>query len=223
MLRSFKGSTGAFSRCNVVNMGTVSATNWTNATREYVDLGLSVKWASCNVGATTPTDYGDYFAWGETTGYSADEQHSFYWDNYSLTSDGGSTFTACTDANNNLLPAYDAATSNWGSAWRMPTKAEQDELRTQCTWTWYGAGNNEYSGVIGYKVTGTNGNSIFLPAAGYCSDTQYIAGVYGAYWSTSLFESELGRAYVIEFASTNVDCNDAGRCIGLTVRPVLAE
>jgi hypothetical protein len=132
---------------------------------EYVDLGLSVKWATCNVGATKPEEYGDYFAWGETT-----PKDAYDWSTYKWCNGGPSTQTKyCTnssygtvDNKTTLDLSDDAACANWGGSWRMPTRAEQDELRNNCTWTW-----TTQNGVNGYKVTGTNGNSIFLPAAGY--------------------------------------------------------
>lgn len=100
---------------------------------EYVDLGLSVKWATCNVGATKPEDYGDYFAWGET-----EPKQTFTEDNYLYT--GSAPLT--------LPLSADAAYVNWGGSWRMPTQTEQDELRTECTWEWI-----TQNGVSGCKVT----------------------------------------------------------------------
>ena len=133
----------------------------------YVDLGLSVKWATCNVGATKPEGYGNYYAWGETTTKS-----SYAESNYTYSS------------NPTTLPlSKDAAAVNMGGSWRMPTTAEQDELLTECTWTRTTSNN-----VSGYTVIGPNGNSIFLPAAGYRDDSDLDgAGSYGYYWSSSLF------------------------------------
>ena len=179
---------------------------------EYVDLGLpsGLKWATCNVGATTPEEYGDYFAWGEVkpkTTYNLDTYK--YYDGSNFTKYAGSDKTV-------LDPEDDAATANWGGAWRMPTKAEQDELRTKCKWDW-----TTQNGVNGYKVTGPNGNSIFLPAAGYMYEgTLDYAGSLGDYWSSSLYTSDPYYAYGVYFDSDDVDRNVSNRDFGLAVRPV---
>ena len=170
-------------------------------THDYVDLGLSVKWATCNVGATKPGEYGDYFAWGETKPKS-----SYTSSNYTYSS------------NANILPlSSDAARVNWGGSWRMPTTAEQDELRTKCTWIW-----TEQDGTYGYKVTSkSNGNSIFLPAAGYhYVSSLYNAGSNGYYWSSSLYTGDSDFAYNLNFSSSDVDWNGYGRYCGQSVRPV---
>src|SRR5574344_2053355 len=124
-----------------------------------VDLGLSVKWADHNVGATNPEDYGAYFAWGETETKIDYSESTSKWNNVSCSS---LQSQGVIDSNSNLTATYDAATVNWGKSWRMPTKVEINELKTKCTWTWTTTSN----GIHGYKVVGTNGNSIFLPAAG---------------------------------------------------------
>ncbi len=179
---------------------------------EYVDLGLpsGLKWATCNVGATTPEEYGDYFAWGEVepkTTYNLDTYK--YYD--------GSNFTKYTGSDKTVLdPEDDAAYVNWGGAWRMPTKAEQDELRRKCKWVW-----TTQNGVKGYKVEGPNGNSIFLPAAGYMYEgSLYDAGSLGVYWSSSLDTGDPGLAYGVYFDSDDVGLNDNGRDGGQSVRPV---
>ena len=189
---------------------------------EYVDLGLSVKWATCNVGAITPEGYGDYFAWGET------EPNGYYnWNSYKYCNGSYDTMTKyCVESNygtvdnkTTLELTDDAAYVNWGGKWRMPTKAELDELRntSNCTWTW--TTQNE---VKGYKVTSKkNGNSIFLPAAGYRSNSNlYLAGDYGNYWSSSLSSNFSDCAYRLFFNSSRVDWNDDGRYVGLSVRAV---
>ena len=170
----------------------------------YVDLGLSVKWATCNVGATSPEDYGHYFAWGETS--PKDE----------YTEDNCSTYgKQMSDISGDAQ--YDAATANWGGTWRMPTDAEMQELIDNCTWTW-----TTQNGVNGYNIKGPNGNSIFLPAAGnrYGSSLN-AAGSYGGYWSSAPYGS-----YVISACSLNF--NSDGQCMGyytrgrgLSVRPVV--
>ena len=171
----------------------------------YVDLGLSVKWATCNVGATSPEDYGHYFAWGET---SPKEEY---------TEENSLTYRKdMSDIAGNAQ--YDAATANWGGDWRMPTCAEQEELLDSCTWTW-----TTQNGVNGYNVKGPNGNSIFLPAAG-CrggSSLEY-AGSYGCYWSST--PCDYGRdyyAYGLYFGSDGQGLGDCYRYYGLSVRPVV--
>ena len=194
-----------------------------NAGHEYVDLGLSVKWATCNVGATTPEDYGDYFAWGETKPKEIYDWSTYKYcvDNwYNLTkycnnsSYGNNGFT---DNKTVLDPEDDAATANWGGAWRMPTKAEQDELRNNCTWT-----RTTQNGVDGYEVIGPNGNSIFLPAAGcVVGASLYNAGSYGYYWSSSLDTSWSYNAYIMDISSDYVGVGWASpRYYGKSVRPV---
>ena len=188
---------------------------------EWVDLGLpsGLKWATCNVGANNPEEYGDYFAWGEV------KPTDYYdWSTYKWCNGSYDTQTKyCTDSsygtvdNKTVLDKEDdAAAVNWGGKWRMPTKAEQDELRQQCTWTW-----TSKSGVNGYQVTGPNGKSIFLPAAGYRSGSSlYFVGSYGNYWSSSLSTDCPDNAYGLYFYSDNVYWDYNGRCCGQSVRPV---
>lgn len=182
-----------------------------------IDLGLSVKWASCNVGAEKPEEYGDYFAWGEVK-----PKEDYYWSTYKYCRGSYDSMTKyCTissygfvDNKTVLDPSDDAATVNWGGVWRMPTKAEQDELRKKCKWTW-----TSQNGVKGYKVIGRNGNSIFLPAAGYMFEgTLNKAGSYGDYWSSSLDTGSF--AYYVLFDSNLVDRYFSNRYYGLAVRPV---
>ncbi|MBO4664406.1 MAG: fimbrillin family protein [Bacteroidaceae bacterium] len=194
-------------------------------TYEAVDLGLSVKWATMNVGAQSETDYGDYFAWGETEPQSSNR---YYWDSYkwgngtssSMTKYCVSTLYGTVDNNTTLDAEDDAASVNWGGAWRMPTHAEQVELVSNCTWKWVTSYNNV--SVNGYVVTGSNGNSIFLPAAGYRSNGSLLsAGSYGDYWSSSLHESYSYRAWRLDFASYSRSSNNGdNRSYGLSVRAV---
>ena len=190
---------------------------------EYVDLGLSVKWATCNVGASKPEEYGDYFAWGETQ-----PKNTYDWSTYKWCNGSYDTQTKyCTknsygtvDNKTQLELSDDAARANWGGSWRMPTHEEQEELRTQCTWTW-----TTQNGVYGYKVTskksGYTNNSIFLPAAGYRIDSSLSnAGSYGYYWSSSLYTGYPYSAYYLYFYSVNVGWYDDDRYVGFTVRPV---
>ena len=132
-----------------------------------IDLGLpsGIKWASCNVGATEPWEYGGYYAWGETEEKSNYDTSTYKYCNgsyFSMTKYCTSSSFGTVDNKTTLEPGDDVAHVKWGGSWRMPTKAEQDELRNNCTWTW-----TTLNGVDGYRVTGPNGNSIFLPAAGF--------------------------------------------------------
>ena len=187
---------------------------------EYVDLGLSVKWATCNVGASKPEEYGDYFARGETTPKSTYEWSTYKYCNGSLdslTKYNTKSSYGIVDNKTTLELSDDAARANWGGSWRMPTRAEQDELREKCTWTW-----TTQNGVKGYKVTSRiNGNSIFLPAAGFCDGSSlYRAGSGGYYWSSSLYTDIPYYAYELNFYSYIVYRNYYYRYYGLSVRPV---
>ena len=189
---------------------------------EYVNLGLpsGVLWATCNVGANSPEDYGDYFAWGETQPKAHYKSETYKWCEGSY----DTQTKYCTDSyygtvdNKTILElSDDAANANWGGDWRMPTKEEQDELRTECFWTW-----TTKNGVKGYTVTGPNGNSIFLPAAGDRFDSDlYDAGSDGDYWSSSLTTSYSSIAYYLCFNSSYVDWYRNNRYYGHSVRPVL--
>ena len=183
----------------------------TESSYEYVDLGLSVKWATCNVGATTPEEYGDYFAWGEVETKTTYSWATYKWCNGSYNT---TTKYSSEDSKTVLDTSDDAAAANWGSAWRMPTANEIDELLNNCTWTW-----TTQNGVNGYKVTGSNGNSIFLPAAGARSGDQlHEAGSNGYYWSSSLYNNN--NAYYLNIGSTQKSRNSTYRCDGYPVRPV---
>lgn len=177
-----------------------------------VDLGLSVKWASCNVGAESPEEYGNYFAWGEI------KTKSFYYESNSVT--WKKTFeelmsSGIVDSDGNLTAAYDASTANWGNSWRMPTRDEIKELLINCTCKW-----TTYNGVNGQFVTGPNGNSIFLPAAGFRYGTGlYDSGSYGSYWFAMLDEDYSIACYV-DFGSVGVGWGYNGRWLGFTIRPV---
>ena len=188
--------------------------------RAYVDLGLSVKWATCNVGANSPEEYGDYFAWGETKPKDSYKWSTYKWCNGSkdkLTKYCKESYYGRVDNKTVLDLVDDAAHVNLGGAWRMPTKEEIRELKDNCTWTW-----TTQNGVNGYLVTSKkNDNSIFLPAAGYRSgsDLEY-AGSYGRYWSSSL-DTDHSDAYRLYFGSYNVDWFYYSRDFGQSVRPVL--
>lgn len=186
---------------------------------EYVNLGLSVKWATCNVGATTAGGYGDYYAWGETV-----TKRNFYWSNYKWCKGDYNNMTKyCTnsehgtvDNKKTLSTTDDVARVKWGGNWRMPTQAELDELRTKCKWIW-----TTKNSVSGYKVVGPNGNSIFLPAAGARSEGElYHAGYQANYWSSSLTEYYPSSARFLGFYSEGVSIGSGDRKSGISVRPV---
>ncbi|MDE6689885.1 MAG: hypothetical protein K2J86_08430, partial [Prevotella sp.] len=153
----------------------VSVSSNTINGHEYVDLGLpsGLKWAICNVGASSPSEYGNYYAWGETTTKAEfTEENNKTWEKNIGDISGNSD--------------YDAARANWGGSWRLPSKKECEELDSKCTWTWTTQGGHN-----GYKVTGPNGNSIFLPAAGWCLGSSLNdAGDDGRYWSSTPDESD---------------------------------
>jgi hypothetical protein len=161
----------------------------------WVDLGLSVKWATCNVGATAPEKGGDKFQWGAVT-----------------------TTGSYTTEDPYVLPLeMDAAAVNMGGKWRMPTDAELTELREQCTWTW-----TTENGIKGYKVTSRiNGKSIFLPAAGNRTGPLLGSVGDGYYWSSSIStEGSPVGAYYLYFLSGSVNRYDGSRDYGQSVRPV---
>lgn len=194
---------------------------------DYVNLGLpsGTLWATCNVGASKPEDYGDYFAWGETQPKS-----NYSWNTYKYCKGSYDTMTKyCTDSSygtvdnkKELEPADDAATANWGKGWQMPSLAQQQELinsnYTTTTWT-------TQNGVYGRKITSkSNGKSIFLPAAGYRGVTSLSnAGSYGDYWSRSLSTSNSLNGYGLYFSSWSISSDDGSRYCGQSVRPVRVQ
>lgn len=169
---------------------------------EWVDLGLpsGLKWATCNVGATLPEDYGDYFAWGETkTSYNENNSPTYNISIYTLLMEG------IINSSGILNRSYDAAYANWGSSWRMPTKSDFDELFSKCKLT-----RIIKNGKNGYLVSGPNGKSIFLPAAGgifgsSITDTNNI----GYYWSSHVTD-------VDSIYSGNIDANYYAHCLYLS-------
>ncbi len=169
----------------------------------YVDLGLSVKWAACNVGASSPEDYGNYYAWGETATKAEYTQAN----SKTYGKDIG-------DISGN--PQYDAARASRGGTWRMPTKAEFDELRDKCKWEWTTQGGKK-----GYRVTGPSGNSIFLPAAGWrrSGSSLDFADTYGGYWSSTPNSSTDGADFIL-FGSGGRNTGWYDRYYGFSVRPV---
>ena len=155
----------------------------------YVDLGLSVKWATCNVGANTPEAYGDYFAWGETKPKVVYGEKIYKYNEGVEKTITKYNFSAAHGAVDNkyvLDLEDDAAHINWGGKWRMPTRKECAELEEICTWQW-----KQYNGVKGYLVTGPNGNSIFLPAAGFKKEKEILeVGIRGFYLSNTLMKAK---------------------------------
>ncbi len=197
-----------------------------NETHEYVDFGLpsGTLWATCNVGASKPEEYGDYFAWGET-----EPKSDYSWSTYKYfkgTYDAMTMTKYCTDSGwgtvdnkTELEPSDDAATVNWGSNWQMPSEKQFNELfnsgYTTTTWT-------TMNGKYGWKITSkSNGDSIFLPAAGYRSGTSLSsAGSSGYYWSRSLDAGGSYYASSLNFGSSGIYTNYYHRCYGQSVRPV---
>ena len=182
---------------------------------DWVDLGLSVKWAIKNIGAASPSDYGGDYAWGET-----ETKKRFDWDNCfdCLDSTGDSWGTYKIDGKTRIAPSsgHDTARENWGGTWRMPTITEFEELCNKCKWKWTSQGGHN-----GYKVTGPNGKSIFLPAAGlrYGTDTSHVGGG-GYYWSSTLSTSDSGNARSLNFDSGYHGTYYGSRRYGKSVRPV---
>ena len=187
---------------------------------DFIDLELpsGTFWAKCNVGANTPEGYGDYYAWGETQ-----PKTTYNWNNYIWSNGNGKQLTkycsraeygyyGFTDDLINLLPSDDAATAKWGYGWRTPTKEEWDELCQNTSNNWI-----IQNGVEGWLFTADNGNSIFLPSAGYrLDDGLFDAGGYGGYWSSSLNTDYPRDASVFSFGSglyTNILDRRNGRSI----------
>ncbi len=179
----------------------------------YVDLGLpsGLLWATCNVGADNPEDYGDYFAWGETQ-----PKDTYNWSTYQYYDGSNVTKYTGSDGLTTLLPEDDAATANWGSDWRMPTKEEWQELCNNTTHTW-----TTQNGVNGRLFTASNGNSLFLPAAGCRGDSSlYGAGSHCSYWSSSLITGSPYYAWYFFFDSDICGMDSDGRNGGQSVRGV---
>ena len=187
---------------------------------EWVDLGLpsGTLWATCNVGATIPEEYGDYFAWGET-----ESKEVYNWSTYKWCNGSSTTLTKyCTkssygtvDNKTELDPEDDAAYVNWGENWRMPTLVQQKELFDKCTWTW-----TTQNGVNGYLVTGPK-NTLFLPAAGGRDGSSLSgAGSWGNVWSRTLNSSTPDDAGGMYFDSGGVGRSSSRRYDGFTVRAV---
>ena len=188
---------------------------------QAIDLGLSVKWASCNVGANEPWEYGDLYSWGEV-----ETKSEYYWDTYKFYNNGkftkynSNSDYGIVDNKNILEPEDDVAHVKWGGNWRMPTLQEQVELMNNCSWTW-----TVLNGINGYLVvsnkTGYTDRFIFLPASGYGKGTAINnLGSRGRYWSSSLGSSFPNYADHIYFNSGEKSGNSSYRFRGHSVRPV---
>ncbi len=177
---------------------------------DYVDLGLSVKWAAYNVGATKPEEYGDYFAWGEVR-----SKEVYNWYTYKFLVERYPLTLSKYQGEDDVILEFvdDAATVNWGEGWRVPTYEELDELKTKCVWSFI-----KLNGISGYKVIGPNANSIFLPVSGCMEGESLIGvGVRGNYWS-SLSRDCL--AYYVSFTQKEIIWFGCGIYYGFSVRAV---
>ncbi|MBE6310371.1 MAG: hypothetical protein E7080_04885 [Bacteroidales bacterium] len=183
------------------------AENGCNNGREWVDLGLSVMWATCNIGADSPECYGEYFAWDETKPKS-----EYTESNYSSNRRFVDVYWV-----EDIMRFTDVAKKEWGGNWRVPTKAECEELVNDCEWIW-----TSLRGVKGYKVIGKNGNSIFLPAAGWKTETRHLyEGVGARYWSSTAYENSYQYAFYLSYVGDFVyEVGMGQRYRGQTVRPV---
>lgn len=189
-----------------------------NNGHEYVDLGLSVKWATCNVGAENPEDAGNYFAWGEVEG-SNNGKYIFEWSNYrwgkgifKLTKYSSIKVYGVNDGKKQLQLEDDAAHMNWGGTWRMPTKKEFEELHKKCTWE-----KCTLNGKKGYMVTSIiNEKSIFLPAT--CQFVKASPRYWGFYWTSEVNKNDPFVAWAFDMSNNYIEYDS--RCKGNPVRPV---
>ena len=189
---------------------------------EFVDLGLSSRtlWATCNIGATSPEDFGDYFAWGETEPKEVYSWETYKWcegSQYSLTKYSSDIAFGMADGKTELDPQDDAAFVHCGPSCRMPNEDQIYELQNSCSWKW-----TQMNGVTGYLTTGRNGNTIFLPAAGQMRGSSHASAGYGYYWSRQNVSSDdQYLAKGLRFSSTDwTGFTGTQRCYGWTVRAV---
>ena len=207
----------------IYNAPNVSEANGTHNGHEYVDLGLSVMWATCNVGASKPEEFGNYYAWGEVA-----PKKYYGWNTYKYCNGSYKTLTkyntvsdfGLVDNKTTLEPNDDAATANWGRGWRTPTKAELEELRNYCTWEW-----TSLNGVIGCLITSErNGRSIFWPAAGskYKNSLDTSPHKNAWSWSSTISNSKPYTAYSRNADNMTADYYYGSRVYGYSVRPVLS-
>ena len=187
---------------------------------EYVDMGLSVRWGTCNVGAATPEEYGYYFAWGEVETKEYYQLNNYRW----AASVSGMILKYCTnsflgnvDNKTQLEPEDDAAHVICEDMWRIPTEYEFNELIDNCSITWTSS-----NGVYGLEfVSNKNGNSIFIPAAGYYYDVEKDASSFGYYWTSSLDINDSTRGKQFAFNEDGHILSSSTRFFGQTIRPVL--
>jgi len=181
-----------------------------------IDLGLSVKWASWNIGATAPEESGSYFAWGETF-----PKTYYNWTHYKFGA-SPSKYNS-TDKKDTLDPEDDAAVVNWGGNWRMPTHEEEKELVEKCSWSYV-----KRNGINGYKVTGPNGNSIYLPFSGLYDGVDggsYISSKTsgGWYWSSNKYNNSYAYGIMLSSSSVSYSTSSHDKCDGHVIRPVYDE
>ena len=180
---------------------------------KFVDLGLpsGTLWAETNIGASTPYEDGDYFAWGETKSKSSYTESNYkYW---------GSKYNSA-DGKTSLSASDDAATAKWGDGCRIPSTTELKELKSKCSWSW----KSNYNGASGYLVTGPNGNSIFLPAAGLRDEEELeFHGTEGNYWSCQPNSDDKYYAQLLSFGRNDMDIFSSDRYLGFSIRPVTTK
>ena len=222
---------------------TPSVTGKDELGHKYVDLGLSVKWATCNIGDSIPSEYGAYYAWAVLKEDNAGIRN-YTWGEFShhisviesnledpldvsFNADSYSSDEVC--GNCNKMMKYnefdkkviieqndDVASTEWGKDWRIPTKEEWDELLSKCSWDWKKLGHG-----YGYKVTASNGNWIFLPAAGaFGGSITYEVGSSGLYWSSTLDTADVNKAFLLTFDSNDNKIISYPREDGCSIRPV---
>ena len=223
----YDGDTYGVERCDGLPVRAVRAPE---EEHEYVDLGLpsGTLWATCNVGASAPEEYGDYFAWGETAPKEVYNWETYKWCNGSINTltkyctDSSYGFEGFVDNKTELDPEDDVAYVNWGPSWRMPTQEQLQELCDNCTWK-----KKTLNGVEGMLVAGPNSNTIFLPGAGFCSNVNYYLSGYGFYWSRTLTIKDAADAiefFYDSYSNAEYVCNRSDaffiRYVGLTVRAV---
>lgn len=182
---------------------------------QWVDLGLpsGVKWATCNVGATAPEEFGDYYAWGET---SPKDDYSPETSLYHRIPFASLVKSGVTDPNGNLTMKHDIANISWGGSWRMPTDEEFQELVDLCDWEF-----TNYNGINGYMVTGSNKETIFIVAAGYRINTELEhTDEYGDYWSSSVVKDRSGAACSLGYSPKSYGRRCYHRFRGRSIRPV---
>ena len=186
--------------------GIIQAQSGTINGHKYVDLGLpsGTKWATCNIGADSPEEYGDYYSWGETR-----TKKFFYVDTYKL-------YYKKVNESISGNRSYDVARKKWGENWRIPTKSNFEELDSLCIWNW-----TTRNGVAGYDIKATNGNSIFLPAGGArVNESIYGRAEEGYYWSSTPNTVDPNTSYFLFFNCYYAIMYYYFRAVGLAIRPV---